>query len=179
MVKYALAGGVQQSQVIHDGCGRIVWPIAPRLAAAVAKPEDAGLHIRRIVDRAGNGLQFASYNGHALNNAIIADRPAKEASCNARIRSNAATAHSIAEVGAFRDPPVDGPRRYVEKFRQLVVSSAEQAVVVCLFAHVGGEIRGSAHEPVYNCSSNELQEKYNCRLVDWPGSFGAPGGARC
>ena len=44
MMTYALARGVQQGEVVNSVGGRIVAYVAPRLTAAVAKPEDAGLH---------------------------------------------------------------------------------------------------------------------------------------
>ena len=54
---------------------------------------------------------------------------------------------------ALGDPLVDGPRRHVQKLSEFVVRRAEQAIVVCLLAHVGTKISGAAccsHEAKYN-----------------------------
>src|SRR4051794_33282179 len=99
MMTYALACGIQQGEVVNSVGGRIVGRVAPRLTAAVAKPEDAGLHVRRIVDRAGNGLEFASYDDRTLDGAVVADSPAIHGPCHSRVRGHAAAMHGIAEVG--------------------------------------------------------------------------------
>ena len=54
-------------------------------------------------------------------------------------------AHALAgEVEMGGDPVVDGARRYAEEFGELVVGRAEQAVIVCQLAVVGGVAGGTA-----------------------------------
>ena len=116
--------------------------IAPCLRAAMAQPEDAGLDVGRIVDGAGQGLEVAADDGRSLDLAIIAHGTVVKAVRHPGIGNDAAAAsrhrrnrHAWRSIGR----PC---WMHVEKFGELVVGGAEQAVVVRLLAHFRVEAAG-------------------------------------
>src|SRR5258708_33632076 len=81
----------------------------------------------------------------ALDLAIVADGAGVEAARHPGVGDDPPVLHSCFEFGMAGDPVVDGARRYADELGQLVVDGAEQAVVMCQLAKVGGVAGGTAY----------------------------------
>src|SRR4051794_9510576 len=102
MVAHALACGIEQGDVVDIGrriVERVASRIAPRPAAAIAQPEDAGLDVWRIVDGAGDGLELAAEDDLTLDLALVADGTGIEAARHLGVGDDAAALHGRLEIG--------------------------------------------------------------------------------